>query len=264
MDRKVMFFDIDGTLLASGQEVIDEDVLAAIQEARKNGHLMFINTGRTVANLSEYLLNAGFDGYVCACGTHILINGETVFYHHTPDEVCELVIKSAKENAFDIFYESYHGIYYDADDIVTDEAKHLAADLDTLDLLFKSVPAENFNFDKFVTWNRKGVDLEKFDAALSEYYDRIDRQAGFNEFVPKGFSKATGIQFILDEFGLDISQAHAVGDSTNDLPMLEYVPHSIAMGNSDPKSLFEKVEYVTTDIDKNGIINALKHYGFID
>ena len=36
--RKIMFFDIDGTLVESGKDTIDEDVLAAIQKARKNGH----------------------------------------------------------------------------------------------------------------------------------------------------------------------------------------------------------------------------------
>ena len=42
----------------------------------------------------------------------------------------------------------------------------------------------------------------------------------------------------------------------------KYVKHSIAMGNSTP-ALFDLVEYITTDIDKDGIFNALKHYKLI-
>ena len=44
--------------------------------------------------------------------------------------------------------------------------------------------------------------------------------------------------------------------------MLDYVPHSIAMGNSAP-DLFKSVEYITSDVDNDGIFNALKHYGLI-
>ena len=46
--------------------------------------------------------------------------------------------------------------------------------------------------------------------------------------------------------------------------MLKYVKHSIAMGNSTPALFeFDLVEYITTDIDKDGIFNALKHYKLI-
>ncbi len=261
--RKIMFFDIDGTLVESGKDTIDEDVLAAIQKARKYGHLMFINTGRTLSNLSEYLLTAGFDGYICACGTYIILDGDTILYHHTPDEVCRLVKEMSAKHDLDIIYESWHGIYFDPGELKTAAGAGLASELSGLYRVFKYIPDEGFNFDKFITWNREGSDLKGFIDSVSAHYDYIDRGNGFSEFVPKGFSKATGIQFVLDRLGLDIKDAHAVGDSTNDLPMLTCVPHSIAMGNSDPKSLFDMVEYVTTDIDKNGIINALTHYGFI-
>lgn len=44
--------------------------------------------------------------------------------------------------------------------------------------------------------------------------------------------------------------------------MLEYVIHSVAMGNS-MDGIAEKVEFVTTDIEKDGIANALRHYHII-
>ena len=45
-------------------------------------------------------------------------------------------------------------------------------------------------------------------------------------------------------------------------PMLDYVQHSILMGNGTP-SLRSHVEYVTTDILDDGIENALVHYNLI-
>lgn len=73
------------------------------------------------------------------------------------------------------------------------------------------------------------------------------------------YSKATGIQFLADRFGLSLDDCYVIGDSMNDLPMLDYVQHSILMGNGTP-SLRSHVEYVTTDILDDGIENALVHY----
>ncbi|MBR3841500.1 MAG: HAD hydrolase family protein, partial [Erysipelotrichales bacterium] len=55
---------------------------------------------------------------------------------------------------------------------------------------------------------------------------------------------------------------YVFGDSTNDLPMLEHVKHSVLMGNGNP-TLKDKVEYITTLSSVDGIENALKHYGLI-
>ena len=76
------------------------------------------------------------------------------------------------------------------------------------------------------------------------------------------YSKATGIQFLADRFGLSLDDCYVIGDSMNDLPMLDYVQHSILMGNGTP-SLRSHVEYVTTDILDDGIENALVHYNLI-
>ena len=68
---------------------------------------------------------------------------------------------------------------------------------------------------------------------------------------------------MLDYYGLDLTDAYAFGDSNNDLSMLSYVPHSIAMGNASPESLFDQVEYVTAKSSCGGIRQALAHYGFL-
>jgi hypothetical protein len=262
-NQKVMFFDIDGTLLPSGETVFTPSAMDAIKKARANGHLMFINTGRTKANLDDYMLHAGFDGYVCACGTYIILNDRVEFYQHTEDTVCQRVIALAKDCRIDIVFESWHGIYYNPDEILLESSMGLIHALEKHDMITRGFDPQGFNFDKFVTFMRPDSDLSGFVEAVSSWYDYIDRGHGFGEFVPKGHSKATGIQWILDHFHLPLSAAHAVGDSTNDLPMLRYVPHSIAMGNSDPVSLFDEVEFVTRSIDQDGIAYALEHYGFI-
>ena len=82
------------------------------------------------------------------------------------------------------------------------------------------------------------------------------------ECVPKGTSKATGIAWLCKYLGVPREETYAIGDSVNDLDMLAYVGHGIAMGNATqpPK---EAAEFVTTDIHEDGIRNAMLHYHLI-
>lgn len=121
----------------------------------------------------------------------------------------------------------------------------------------------NFFSDKFVIWYEHPEQLEAFRKVSDKYFDCIDRGGTFREFVPYGFSKATGMQYVLDYYHLSIEDTYAFGDSNNDLAMLQYVKNSIAMGNSNPTSLFDLVTYVTTKASEGGIANALKHFNFI-
>lgn len=62
--------------------------------------------------------------------------------------------------------------------------------------------------------------------------------------------------------GESLASCYVFGDSTNDLSMLTHVKNSIAMGNSYPEIL-ANTSYVTTPIERDGIRNALKHFGLI-
>ena len=80
--------------------------------------------------------------------------------------------------------------------------------------------------------------------------------------MPKGFSKATGIQALLDKFDLPLTNAYAFGDGNNDAPMLSYVPNSIIMAKG-PEELKKKCMMVTEDAIDDGIYNALKRLEII-
>ena len=82
------------------------------------------------------------------------------------------------------------------------------------------------------------------------------------EIVPKGISKASGIQMLMDYYGILLEDCYAFEDSTNDLPMLQFVPNSVAMGNS-MKELFPYCAHRTADLEDDGIEKALRHYGII-
>ena len=100
MSRKIVFFDIDGTLWDFHMR-IPESTREAIKRLRGAGNLAFINSGRTRAFInSEKLLSLGFDGIVSGCGTMIEWNAggrsigvkicpdDVLYYHRLPREIC--------------------------------------------------------------------------------------------------------------------------------------------------------------------------------
>ena len=71
MNRKIIFFDIDGTIFCTRLGHVTDRVKAAIAQARKRGHLCFIASGRPWAFIADNIRELGFDGYVLANGAHI-------------------------------------------------------------------------------------------------------------------------------------------------------------------------------------------------
>ena len=78
----------------------------------------------------------------------------------------------------------------------------------------------------------------------------------------KGYSKASGMQYLADYLHSSMEDTVAIGDSNNDLAMLSAAHTAIAMGNSSKKVL-ALADYVTTDVSRDGIYNALEWLGVL-
>lgn len=263
MDKKMIFFDIDGTLINEKTNICPKSTIDAIKKAHENGHLTFINTGRTYFNLDEDMHSIGFDGYVCGCGSYIKYKDKLLLHTTISKDYCREIPQKLREFKIDALMEGLNEVYFDQKKIHT-------GDLALLKELFVSRGIDitnswddpELNFDKFVVWFNEESDKDSFFKYIEKDFDYIDRGNNLGEIVQKGYSKATGIQFLQKCFDIPLENCYAFGDSTNDLPMLEYVPNSIAMGNSTPV-LFDMVSFVTKDIEEDGIEYALEHFNII-
>lgn len=263
--KKIAFFDIDGTLTSEIDGSIPESAIWAIRQARKQGNLMFINTGRCFQNVEKRFRDVGFDGYICGCGTNIYCDGKEILYVAQSSETIMQILKVARETNVDILFESRKEVCFDLSRPLShpDAIRQYNAFLARNYHMPEDLENPDFFSDKFVIWYEKSEQLAAFRKVSDKYFDCIDRGGTFREFVPHGYSKATGIQFVLDYYNLPKENAYAFGDSNNDLTMLSYLKNSVAMGNSFPTSLFDQVAYVTTNASNDGIKNALVHFSFI-
>ena len=270
MNRKLLFFDVDGTLLAGGIDgYVPESAIKGMRQAQANGHLCFVNSGRTRSFIPKLVRDFPFDGYVCGVGTDIQLHGETLLSVQIPEEVkrsltqichrCNMQIVA--EGPYTIYYEDREDIYPGIKAILDSYARGVDVEkpISTFD-------DEVLDFCKFIIFFDDDGDVPLFKELTKDHFYYIERESydgrNFAEIVPIGYDKGTGIDFLVDYFGLSLDDCYVFGDSNNDMSMLTHVKHSIAMGNSYPEIL-GKTEYVTTHIEQDGIYHALKHYELI-
>ena len=259
---KILFFDIDGTLTDESTGQIPQSCKEALKQAQKNGHLCFVNTGRPISTIPNKIFDLNLDGYICGCGCYIKYKNEVLLESTLTNSLCkEIVNQLVKANISGVL-EGSQNTYWPPNDqnptVTSIKANHTNEGFDTSKTWFD----ENLQYDKATCWLNPDSDFEIFHQFMSQHFVGIKRGEDFYEYIQKDYSKATGIQFLLDYFGLNIEDAYAFGDSTNDLSMLEYVKNSTAMGNSQ-EIVKKSVAYITTDANKNGIKNALEYWGII-
>lgn len=262
MNKKIIFFDIDGTLLDEKTMSVPQSTLEAIKRAQKKGHLCFINTGRPISTIDSIITDIPFDGYICGCGTYIQYHQQVLFHNQLDVDLRRKVVQAIEDYQVDTMLEGKDGVYF------SQNLKHPF--IQTIQKRYQEVgfSVQTFSyhddvaFDKFTAWYQPDTPIEGFKNLLQNDFQIIQRAIDFIEIVPKPFSKATGIQYLIDQLGYTIEDTISLGDSTNDLAMLTYTQESIAMGNSHPE-LFEKVSYITSAVDQDGIYNALKHFHLI-
>lgn len=261
--RKMFFFDIDGTLITEDErKLFPESTREAIRLVRKKGHLTFINTGRVLVNIEKYIKNAGFDGFVCGCGTNIISGGCELFHNILDREFCRKVAYMSRECNMKTFFEHRD---LSAFDRAIDPGKCIGIlnYFRGMNKLFvDDIDSERFVFDKFAAWYDENSDFKRFKEYISEYFMCIDRGEGFIEAVPKGYSKATGIEFLKNYYKIADENIYAFGDSNNDLDMLRYVKNSIAMGVCSDE-VARAALYRTDTVENDGIYKAMKHFEVI-
>ena len=266
MKRKIAFFDLDGTLTSAIAGSIPESAVTGIRRARGKGHLMFINTGRCFQNVEMRFREVGFDGYVCGCGLNIYCEGQELLYVPMPRYVKEEVLAQARFTGVEILFESRTGVAYDLTrPLRNKEAVSLYNSFVERGYDLSIAPEDtDFVADKFVIWFHEQAQLEEFRKVSDRYFTCIDRGGFFREFVPHGYSKATGLQFVLDHYGLALEDAYGFGDSNNDLAMLQYLKNSVVMGSADSKELLASAFFVTEPASRDGIYHALEQLGFLE
>lgn len=257
----LVFFDIDGTLMTHDL-TIPASALEAIIQMRENGHFAILNTGRSMAMVTPDLRNGPFDGIIAACGTHIVWRGQTLLNELIDPELLDQVVGLLSENRVEIWLEGPEHIYL-GDLHPTGYTARLVQFFENLPGYLADWHQGSLRVNKLSYHLLPDSQIETCLPLLEQSFTLISHGSGLGEFVPQGFTKATGVQFLLDHLDLPHDRTYAFGDSMNDVAMLSFVKHGVAMGGSR-YPVIQVSDHVTDTPEAHGIANALRHFQLID
>lgn len=264
MDRKALFFDIDGTLLSEITRTVPDSAVRALEKARKRGHLVFINSGRTFCLTREFLKQVETDGCLCGCGTYIEAEGKALYHHQISLERCNRIKKDILAYGLDGVLEGWESCCMQKQVSKIPATERLRQAVAESGILTEhDWENDSYVYDKFCVMADEQSDKAGFFKTLEPDIEVIDRGDDFYECVPKGHSKATAIKMVLEHYGVALENAYVFGDSTNDLPMFEYAKHTVLMGKHD-KELEAYAEFITRTVEEDGIAYAMKKLGIIE
>ncbi|OCN05762.1 hypothetical protein A4S06_07775 [Erysipelotrichaceae bacterium MTC7] len=267
MKRKVVFIDVDGTLCLDDGHTVPESAQFACKQARKNGHKLFLCTGRSKPEIFDNILAVGFDGIIGAGGGFADVNQENLFHKQMQEADVRAVQAYFEERGILYYIESNEGLFG------SHELQLHLAKLMCPDNLEKGLEAP---FVKALQPFSKAIDyasinkicfLDNVNHPLQDVENRFEdvfevlactvpafgKNSG--ELVIKGVNKATAIDQVLAHLGVSQKETIAIGDGKNDIEMFVYCNVGVAVGNADPK-LKEVSDFVSSRHDEDGLYQA--------
>lgn len=260
---KAVFFDIDGTLW-DRRSIIPESTVESIHKLQKNGNLAFINTGRTRAFVRRRnLLDIGFDGICCGCGTMLELNGKAEYYYKIPEELAEYTVETIRKFGFKPVLEGRYNLYMDDDEFEGDLFGTKLKDELGSDLLTINGNWGKWEISKMsCSTPQPQTDVKGAQEIIGRYYSFMTNSKEYVELVPTGHNKATVMDKVCEKFGIDNKDTIAFGDGSNDLEMLRHAGIGIAMGDGCDEAK-EAADMITTGQKEDGIKNALEKLDLI-
>lgn len=263
MRRKALFFDVDGTLLSEITGQVPASASQALAKARRQGHLVFINSGRVICLIGpiKHLVEA--DGYLCGCGTYIMVDGEVIYFNRIPHERGIQIKGEILRHGFDGILEGAEFCYCQKEPSRIAEVERLRRITAQQGILSPyGWDEHSYEYDKCCIFADEHSDREGLFESLKPDIDIIDRGNDFYECVPRGHSKATAIDMVLKRYGIPLEDAYVFGDSSNDLAMFQYAKNAVLMGKHD-EALKPYATFITKTVEEDGVAYAMKELGLI-
>ena len=279
--RKIIFLDVDGTLVDYHNR-IPESAIRAIRQARENGHLVYVCTGRSRAEMQPELWEIGLDGMIGGNGSYVEHQGQVIMHQLLSAEDSRAIVDWLHERGLEFYLESNNGLF--ASENFRERAREPlriysmnkgktaeeVANQEVDDLMYGMI------FDGQLYRN----DLNKVSFVLDSYQDHLDSKQAFPQLVAntwggrgesalfgdlgvKDIDKAHAISVLLDHLGASQADTIAFGDAKIDISMLDYCAIGVAMGNGGAEIL-AMADMITDDVEEDGLYNAFEKLGLLD
>lgn len=256
-DTRIVFFDVDGTLIDMQKKQISGKTLEMLRQLRKNGILICLATGRPPASLPK-IDGVEFDAYLTCNGSLCYSGQEVIFSDPIPAADVQKVIRNASEMGRPVSVAARDCLAANGTDADLAEYYSFAHLELTVAEDFEEISCQD------VYQVMLGCREEDYPAILKDVFGaRItaswDRAA---DIIPVNSGKGTGIQKILAYYHLSKEEALAFGDGNNDIEMLQSVGTGVAMENASSQ-LKAVADDVCGHVAEDGIYRYCVQHGLI-
>ena len=270
--KKLLLFDVDGTLI-DYDGTLPTSTKRAIQQARENGHLAVIVTGRSRSHIEEPILDIGFDGMIGGNGAYIELDNKVIKDETIQVEDVKRIVDYLNQHHLEYYIEANDGLYGSLNFKVrgVDALRQYGMkDPDVMEIY----PSMTFPKCLYVE------NVTKINYILESYQDYLDFKEAFPEFKDltwggkgekaifgdcalKHIDKQEAIKELIDYLKIDQEDIIAFGDAEVDIPMFDIAGISVCVGNGREEAK-KRATYVTKPVSEDGIEHALKHFKIIE
>jgi hypothetical protein len=254
--------DLDGTLLRSDGTVSDR-TRAALAAVEGSGRTLVLVTGRPPRWMAPVVEETGHAGLaLCANGAVVYdLATERVVQEHLIDpavggEVVAAIRAALPDVVFAVERSGARGLGREQAYALgfTPRGEVLVAEAD--ELLAEPVAK--------LLARHPELDPDDMLARVREVVGDLvevthSSTSGLMEISASGVSKAVALSRLADELGVPAEEVVAFGDMPNDLPMLGWAGHAVAVANAHPEVL-AAVDEVTGTNDEDGVAQVLERW----
>lgn len=278
---KCIATDMDGTLLNSIQQISKENK-EAILAAQAKGIEVVVATGRSYEE-ARYVLDVAElqCPVICTNGAEVrTIEGEITSSTPIDKQTAQKVAAALQEQG--VYFEVYtnKGTYtLDLDKAVTvlvdiilsvnpemnrEEVAYAAGtrvrdglvdEIEDYEILFSG---EEYVICKLLAFSTDAEKLDMMSTTLHEFGDLAIASSGHEnlEITNKNAQKGIALEAFVKAKGIELAETMAIGDSFNDVSMLERAGRAVAMGNAAPE-IKEKCDVITDTNEESGLAKAI-------
>lgn len=265
---KLFAMDLDGTSLDSNS-ILQEKTINALKKLDENGIKFVFTSGRATPSVRYLMESTGIDNpLVTNNGALAFINKENLIYQNPLKyEEVEELINFSQENK--LFFQFYDLDTYYSNRMCPERFNHLEKDSTygmnyQVNFSFSTRPLKELKLRKNSAFKFQ-IFLDKNDSnKLSTILEKVSEMGlyattssyGMIEIMQKNVNKFNGLSEISYLLGISKEEMAAIGDQDNDIPMLENVGMSFAMGNAIDK-VKEISDFVVSTNDEFGLVDAI-------
>jgi Cof subfamily protein (haloacid dehalogenase superfamily) len=281
LDKKIIFLDIDGTLVADDGWV-PASAADACRQARLNGHEIYLCTGRSKPEIYDFIMEIGFDGIIGAGGGFVELKDGMLYHKTVPASEVRRMVDFFNQHGVDFYLESNGGLFA-SKNFLPHVERCIYGDIDNdpdarrrkeeqphpfiEGLIYGEEDLYKTDVNKACFLQSDKLSFAQIKAEFENAFDTIQctvPQFGDDsgELMVPGIHKATAIEALLTHLGLPKERTIAIGDGLNDLEMFDYCAVGIAMGNAK-EELKAVADHVTSSVDEDGLHQAFRTFGLI-